>query len=217
MKRKTIGIIGLGRFGGTLAKQVAALGHEVCGIDIDEKVVQKLTPFITHSIVADFSDEETIRSLHLQDFDVVVIAIGDDLKAKLLTAMVLKELQAPYVVAKASSDMESKLLERVGVDLVIFPEMNMADRLAQMLTREYIVDYFQLSQDIGLVEMNTPTFMVGHTLEELSLRSRYGINIVAIKRHKSVMVPPNPKEPLTEEDMLILIGRNEDITKLSQL
>ncbi|SUP41086.1 potassium channel family protein [Veillonella criceti] len=217
MKRKTIGIIGLGRFGGTLAKQVAALGHEVCGIDIDEKVVQKLTPFITHSIVADFSDEETIRSLHLQDFDVVVIAIGDDLKAKLLTAMVLKELQAPYVVAKASSDMESKLLERVGVDLVIFPEMNMADRLAQMLTREYIVDYFQLSQDIGLVEMNTPAFMVGHTLEELSLRSRYGINIVAIKRHKSVMVPPNPKEPLTEEDMLILIGRNEDITKLSQL
>ncbi|WP_295238061.1 TrkA family potassium uptake protein [Veillonella sp.] len=217
MKRKTIGIIGLGRFGGTLAKQVAALGHEVCGIDIEEKVVQKYTPFLTHSLVADFSDEDTIRSLHLQEFDVVVIAIGDDLKAKLLTAMVLKELKAPYVVAKASSHMESKLLERVGVDLVIFPEMNMADRLAQMLTREYIVDYFQLSQDIGLVEMNTPQFMVGHSLLELGLRSRYGVNVVAIKRQKEVLAPPDPKEPLSEEDMLILIGRNEDITKVSQL
>lgn len=217
MKRKTIGIIGLGRFGGTLAKQVAALGHEVCGIDIEEKVVQKYTPFLTHSLVADFSDEDTIRSLHLQEFDVVVIAIGDDLKAKLLTAMVLKELKAPYVVAKASSHMESKLLERVGVDLVIFPEMNMADRLAQMLTREYIVDYFQLSQDIGLVEMNTPQFMVGHSLLELGLRSRYGVNVVAIKRQKEVLAPPDPKEPLSEEDMLILIGRNKDITKVSQL
>ena len=217
MKRKTIGIIGLGRFGGTLAKQVAALGHEVCGIDIEEKVVQKYTPFLTHSLVADFSDEDTIRSLHLQEFDVVVIAIGDDLKAKLLTAMVLKELKAPYVVAKACSHMESKLLERVGVDLVIFPEMNMADRLAQMLTREYIVDYFQLSQDIGLVEMNTPQFMVGHSLLELGLRSRYGVNVVAIKRQKEVLAPPDPKEPLSEEDMLILIGRNEDITKVSQL
>ncbi|WP_251440252.1 potassium channel family protein [Veillonella intestinalis] len=217
MKRKTIGIIGLGRFGGTLAKQVAALGHEVCGIDIDEKVVQKVAPFLTHSMVADFSDEETIRSLHLQEFDVVVIAIGDDLKAKLLSAMVLKELKAPYVVAKASSDMESKLLERVGVDLVIFPEMNMADRLAQMLTREYIVDYFQLSQDIGLVEMNTPEFMVGQSLVELSLRSRYGINVVAIKRDKEVLAPPEPKEPLKKDDLLILIGRNEDITKMSRL
>lgn len=216
MKRKTIGIIGLGRFGGTLAKQVAALGHEVVGIDIEETLVQKLASYLTHSIVADFSDEDTIRQLNLQELDVVVIAIGDNLKAKLLSAMVLKELHTPYIVAKASTTMESKLLERVGADLIIFPEMDMAERVAQMLTRENIVDYFQLSQDIGLVEMGIPQFMVGHTLVELDIRKHYNVNIVAVKRDKNVIAPPNPNNPLQDDDMLIVIGRNEDITKLSQ-
>lgn len=216
MKRKTIGIIGLGRFGGTLAKQIAALGHEVVGIDIEETLVQKLAPYLTHSIVGDFSDEDTIRQLNLQELDVVVIAIGDNLKAKLLSAMVLKELHTPYIVAKASTTMESKLLERVGADLIIFPEMDMAERVAQMLTRENIVDYFQLSQDIGLVEMGIPQFMVGHTLVELDIRKHYNVNIVAVKRDKNVIAPPNPNNPLQDDDMLIVIGRNEDITKLSQ-
>ena len=216
MKRKTIGIIGLGRFGGTLAKQVAAMGHEVVGIDIEEGLVQKLAPYLTHSIVADFSDEDTIRQLNLQELDVVVIAIGDNLKAKLLSAMVLKELHAPYIVAKASTEMESKLLEKVGADLIIFPEMDMAERVAQMLTRENIVDYFQLSQDIGLVEMGIPSFMIGHTLTEFDIRKKYNVNIVAVKRDKNVIAPPNPNNPLQDEDMLIVIGRNEDITKLSQ-
>ena len=216
MKRKTIGIIGLGRFGGTLAKQVAALGHEVVGIDIEETLVQKLAPYLTHSIVGDFSDEDTIRQLNLQELDVVVIAIGDNLKAKLLSAMVLKELHTPYIVAKASTTMESKLLERVGADLIIFPEMDMAERVAQMLTRENIVDYFQLSQDIGLVEMGIPQFMVGHTLVELDIRKHYNVNIVAVKRDKNVIAPPNPNNPLQDDDMLIVIGRNEDMTKLSQ-
>lgn len=216
MKRKTIGIIGLGRFGGTLAKQVAALGHEVVGIDIEETLVQKLAPYLTHSIVGDFSDEDTIRQLNLQELDVVVIAIGDNLKAKLLSAMVLKELHTSYIVAKASTTMESKLLERVGADLIIFPEMDMAERVAQMLTRENIVDYFQLSQDIGLVEMGIPQFMVGHTLVELDIRKHYNVNIVAVKRDKNVIAPPNPNNPLQDDDMLIVIGRNEDITKLSQ-
>jgi len=216
MKRKTIGIIGLGRFGGTLAKQVAALGHEVVGIDIEETLVQKLAPYLTHSIVGDFSDEDTIRQLNLQELDVVVIAIGDNLKAKLLSAMVLKELHTPYIVAKASTTMESKLLERVGADLIIFPEMDMAERVAQMLTRENIVDYFQLSQDICLVEMGIPQFMVGHTLVELDIRKHYNVNIVAVKRDKNVIAPPNPNNPLQDDDMLIVIGRNEDITKLSQ-
>ena len=216
MKRKTIGIIGLGRFGGTLAKQVAAMGHEVVGIDIEEGLVQKLAPYLTHSIVADFSDEDTIRQLNLQELDVVVIAIGDNLKAKLLSAMVLKELHAPYIVAKASTEMESKLLEKVGADLIIFPEMDMAERVAQMLTRENIVDYFQLSQDIGLVEMGITSFMIGHTLPELDIRKKYNVNIVAVKRDKNVIAPPNPNNPLQDEDMLIVIGRNEDITKLSQ-
>lgn len=214
MKRKSIGIIGLGRFGGTLAKQVTSLGHEVYGVDRDEKVVQKIAPYIAQSVVADFTDEDTIAELHLETLDMVVIAIGEDMNAKLLTAMVLKDLKAPYVVAKASSLMESKLLKKVGVDFIVYPEMDMAERVAQMLSGDHIVDYFQLSKDIGIVEMKTPAFMVDKSLKELELRKFYNVNVVAIKRNSEVIAPPDPNDKLQTTDMLILIGQNEEITKL---
>lgn len=214
MKRKSIGIIGLGRFGGTLAKQVTSLGHEVYGVDRDEKVVQKIAPYIAQSVVADFTDEDTIAELHLETLDMVVIAIGEDMNAKLLTAMVLKDLKAPYVVAKASSLMESKLLKKVGVDFIVYPEMDMAERVAQMLSGDHIVDYFQLSKDIGIVEMKTPAFMVDKSLKELELRKSYNVNVVAIKRNSEVIAPPDPNDKLQTTDMLILIGQNEEITKL---
>lgn len=214
MKRKSIGIIGLGRFGGTLAKQVTSLGHEVYGVDRDEKVVQKIAPYIAQSVVADFTDEDTIAELHLETLDMVVIAIGEDMNAKLLTAMVLKDLKAPYVVAKASSLMESKLLKKVGVDFIVYPEMDMAERVAQMLSGDHIVDYFQLSKDIGIVEMKTPAFMVDKSLKELELRKSYNVNVVAIKRNSEVVAPPDPNDKLQTTDMLILIGQNEEITKL---
>lgn len=214
MKRKSIGIIGLGRFGGTLAKQVTSLGHEVYGVDRDEKVVQKIAPYIAQSVVADFTDEDTIAELHLETLDMVVIAIGEDMNAKLLTAMVLKDLKAPYVVAKASSLMESKLLKKVGVDFIVYPEMDMAERVAQMLSGDHIVDYFQLSKDIGIVEMKTPAFMVDKSLKELELRKSYNVNVVAIKRNSEVIAPPDPNDKLQTTDMLILIGQNEEVTKL---
>lgn len=214
MKRKSIGIIGLGRFGGTLAKQVTELGHEVFGVDRDEKVVQKMAPYIAQSVVADFTDEDTIAELHLETLDMVVIAIGEDMNAKLLTAMVLKDLKAPYVVAKASSLMESKLLKKVGVDFIVYPEMDMAERVAQMLSGDHIVDYFQLSKDIGIVEIKTPLFMDGKSLMELELRKSYNVNVVAIKRDNEVIAPPDPTDKLRASDMLIIIGQNEEITKL---
>ncbi|MDY3974741.1 TrkA family potassium uptake protein [uncultured Veillonella sp.] len=214
MKRKSIGIIGLGRFGSTLAKKVTALGHEVYGVDRDEKVVQKLAPYIAQSVVADFTDEDTIAELHLETLDMVVIAIGEEMNAKLLTAMVLKDLKSPYIVAKASSLMESKLLKKVGVDFIVYPEIDMAERVAQMLSGDHIVDYFQLSKDIGIVEIKTPNFMVDKSLKELELRKSYNVNVVAIKRNNEVMAPPDPNDKLRATDMLILIGQNDEITKL---
>lgn len=216
MKRKSIGIIGLGRFGGTLAKQVTGLGHEVYGVDRDEKVVQKIAPYIAQSVIADFTDEDTVRELHLETLDVVVIAIGEDMNAKLLTAMVLQEIGCPYIVAKASTAIESKLLKKVGVDLIVYPEMDMAERVAQMLTGDHIVDYFQLSKDIGIVEIRTPQFMVDKNLKELELRKQYGVNIVALKRDNQIIATPDPNDRLRATDMLIVIGRNEEITKLGQ-
>lgn len=215
MKRKSIAIIGLGRFGSTLAKTVVALGHEVLGIDKDKTIVQKMVPYITQGIIADFNDEDAIRALHLEEFDVVVLSIGTDTQAKLLAALVLKEQNISYLVAKATSSTEGKLLRKIGVDEVIYPEFDMATRVAHMLTREHVLDYFELSNTIAIVEMVIPKFMIGKSLVELQLRDQYNINVVAIKRGNDIMAPPNPKEILQKTDIIIVIGDNYNISKLN--
>ena len=136
MKHKTIAVIGLGRFGGTVAKMLASMDHEVLGVDIDPEVVQKISPFITHAIVADTTDEEAIKALALSQFDIVIVAIGDNIQANLMTSMLLKEMNMPYVVSKAENALQGKMLKKMGVDKVIYPEYDVAQRLAQSLTRE---------------------------------------------------------------------------------
>ncbi len=216
MEKKSIAIIGLGRFGMTMAKAIAEMDHEVMGIDIDEDVVQRISPYITHAAVADTTDEDALRALSLNQFDVVVVAIGDNLEANLMTAMLLKELGVKYVVAKSQDKMQGKMLDRIGVDLVVYPECDMALRISQMLTRNHVVDYLTLSKDIGLVEMETPKFLVGKTLIESNLRESYNLSVVALKRGDEIIVPPDPKMVLEKMDLLMLIGRDADISKLEK-
>ncbi len=216
MEKKSIAIIGLGRFGMTMAKAIAEMDHEVMGIDIDEDVVQRISPYITHAAVADTTDEDALRALSLNQFDVVVVAISDNLEANLMTAMLLKELGVKYVVAKSQDKMQGKMLDRIGVDLVVYPECDMALRISQMLTRNHVVDYLTLSKDIGLVEMETPKFLVGKTLIESNLRESYNLSVVALKRGDEIIVPPDPKMVLEKMDLLMLIGRDADISKLEK-
>lgn len=181
MTKKSIAVIGLGRFGSTVAKTVANMGHEVLGVDKDEDMVQKISPYVTHAVVADTSDEDALRELSLNQFDVVVIGIGDNLQGNLMTAMLVKEIGVEYIIAKAQDIMQGKLLEKIGVDLVIYPESDMAIRVAQMLVREHVVDYLQLSKDIGLVEMETPEYLQGKNLIEANIRVRFNVSVVAIR------------------------------------
>ena len=183
MTKKSIAVIGLGRFGSTVAKTVANMGHEVLGVDKDEDMVQKISPYVTHAVVADTSDEDALRELSLNQFDVVVIGIGDNLQGNLMTAMLVKEIGVEYIIAKAQDIMQGKLLEKIGVDLVIYPESDMAIRVAQMLVREHVVDYLQLSKDIGLVEMETPEYLQGKNLIEANIRVRFNVSVVAIRRN----------------------------------
>lgn len=216
MTKKSIAVIGLGRFGSTVAKTVANMGHEVLGVDKDEDMVQKISPYVTHAVVADTSDEDALRELSLNQFDVVVIGIGDNLQGNLMTAMLVKEIGVEYIIAKAQDIMQGKLLEKIGVDLVIYPESDMAIRVAQMLVREHVVDYLQLSKDIGLVEMETPEYLQGKNLIEANIRVRFNVSVVAIRRNNDVIAPPDPHGPLMASDMLLIIGRDEDITRLER-
>ena len=214
MKRQSIMIIGLGQFGSTVAKSLIELDQEVLGVDIDADIVQRATTFLTHAVVADAPDELVLQSLELGQYDIVIVAIGDNTQANLMTSMMLKELNVPYVVSKAESELQGKMLKKIGVDMVLYPERDMAMRLAQSLTRDYVLDYLQLSNDIGLVEIETPEFLVGKTLIESGLRERYQLSVVAVKTGNDIEVPPKPNRPLTEADRLILIGRIHDIDEL---
>lgn len=216
MNKQAVAVIGLGRFGATVAKTLSAQGHEVLGVDINEETVQRISPYVTHAVVADTSDEDALRALSLNQFDDVVIGIGDNVQGNLMTAMLVKEVGAKYIVAKAQSTLQGRLLEKIGVDLVIYPESDMALRVAQMLVREHVIDYLQLSKDIGLVEMETPAFLQGKTLIEANIRAKYNVNVVAIKRDNDVLAPPDPNDPLRGTDTLMIIGRDPDITRLEE-
>ena len=215
MKNKTIAVIGLGRFGTTIAKLLASMNHEVLGVDIDPEVVQKISPYITHAIVADTTDEEAIKALALSQFDLVIVAIGDNVQANLMTSMLLKEMHIPKIVAKAENTLQGKMLSKIGVDQVIYPEFDMAQRLAQSLTREHVMDYLQLSKSVSLIEINMPLFMVGSCLKESNLREKYNLNAVGIRRGDDLEVPPNPTTILSAEDKLLIIGKNSDLDALT--
>ena len=215
MKHKTIAVIGLGQFGSTVAKMLASMDHEVLGVDIDPEVVQKISPFITHAIVADTTDGEAIKALALSQFDIVIVAIGDNVQANLMTSMLLKEMNMPYVVSKAESDLQGKMLKKMGVDMVIYPEYDVAQRLVQSLTRDYVMDYLQLSKNISLIEIKVPTFLVGSNLKDSNLREKYNLNAVGIRRGEDLEVPPNPITILGEDDKLLVIGNNSDLDALT--
>ena len=215
MKHKTIAVIGLGQFGSTVAKMLASMDHEVLGVDIDPEVVQKISPFITHAIVADTTDGEAIKALALSQFDIVIVAIGDNVQANLMTSMLLKEMNMPYVVSKAESDLQGKMLKKIGVDMVIYPEYDVAQRLVQSLTRDYVMDYLQLSKNISLIEIKMPSFMVGTCLKDSNLREKYNLNAVGIRRGEDLEVPPNPITILGEDDKLLVIGNNSDLDALT--
>lgn len=215
MKHKTIAVIGLGRFGSTIAKMLASMNHEVLGVDIDPEVVQKISPFITHAIVADTTDEEAIKALALSQFDIVIVAIGDNIQANLMTSMLLKEMNMPYVVSKAENALQGKMLKKMGVDKVIYPEYDVAQRLAQSLTRDHVMDYLQLSKNISLIEIKMPTFLVGANLKDSNLREKYNLNAVGIRRGEDLEVPPNPITILGEDDKLLVIGNNSDLDALT--
>ena len=215
MKHKTIAVIGLGQFGGTVAKMLASMKHEVLGVDIDPEVVQKISPFITHAIVADTTDEEAIKALALSQFDIVIVAIGDNIQANLMTSMLLKEMNMPYVVSKAENALQGKMLKKMGVDKVIYPEYDVAQRLAQSLTRDHVMDYLQLSKNISLIEIKMPTFLVGSNLKDSNLREKYNLNAVGIRRGEDLEVPPNPITILGEDDKLLVIGNNSDLDALT--
>ena len=210
-------VIGLGRFGQTLARQLCMLGADVLAMDVRNDLVQQVADDVTHAVVGDAQDKEVLRALGVKDFDCAIIAIGSDLAASVLTTMNLKELEVPYIICKAHDETHRRVLEKLGVDRVIIPEQENAQRLARSLNSHNVLDYIELSEDYGILEVPAPKSWVGKTLKELNVRAKLGVNIIAVESGKTTNVSPSADYQILSGDILVVLGDNYSLEAVQKL
>ena len=213
---KSFLVIGLGRFGTAVAEELSALGQEVLALDVDEENVQRIADHVTQAIQGDAQEEAVLRSVGARNFDCCVVAVGADMEASILITVMLKEMGAKYIVAKAMTPIHARVLERVGADRVVLPEIDMGQRLAQRLARTNVVDYIGVSDEFSIVEIHPPKSWVGNSLGKLGVRAKHQINVLAIRHGVGghVDVTPQADQIIGADDLLIVIGTNENVDKL---
>lgn len=214
---KTYVVIGLGRFGSALARQLCKLGAEVLAMDVRSALVQQVAGDVTQAVVGDAQDKEVLRSLGIRNFDCAIIAIGDNLGASVLIAMNLKELGVPYIVCKAHDETHRKVLEKLGVDRVVIPEQEHAQRLGRSLYSHNVLDYIELSEAYGILEVPAPKPWIGKSLKELNVRAKLGVNIIAVENGKKTNVSPPADYAIREGDIMVVLGDNYALEALQKL
>lgn len=216
MKNKQFAVIGLGRFGENLIRELTNSGYEVLAIDTNNERVNDTAEFATHAVQADAMDEQALKALGIRNFDVVVVAIGHNIQANILATIILKEMGVKKIIAKAQSALHGKVLEKIGADLVIYPEKDMAIKLARSLISQNILEQIRLSTDYSIMELVTPKVFSGKSLIELRLGEKMGITVLAIKQAEDIIVAPR-EQKINRGDVLVALGKNEDLEKVSNL
>lgn len=209
-------VIGLGRFGSSVAKTLAEKNYDVLAIDKEKDKVQKVYNIVTHAVVADSTNKDTMVTLGVRNFDVAVVSIGNDIQANILTTLILKELGVPQVIVKAQDELHGNLLSKVGADKIVYPERDMGIRVAHNLISSNVLDYLDFSPEYSIIELMATPAIVGKTLSELNFRSRYKVNVVAIKHNNRMIVSPGADQVILDNDNLIVMGRNSDLHKLQK-
>jgi len=214
--KKEFVVIGLGRFGGSICRALAEEGMEVLAIDMDEDRVNEFSMIASHAVVGDTTDESVVKSLGIRNFDHVIVAIGDDIQSSILTTLILKELGVNKITVKAQNDYHEKVLKKIGADHVVHPERDMGRRIAHSMVSNNVLDYLELSDEHSIVEIVANNRLSGHTIIDLDIRAKYGINIVAIKRKNEIIVSPKADEEIQVNDILIVIGADVDINRFEK-
>ncbi|MBO7662936.1 MAG: TrkA family potassium uptake protein [Clostridia bacterium] len=207
-------VIGLGRFGFELAVRLYACGEEVLAIDTDEAIVNRIADRVTRAVTADAQDYDVLARLGADHVDRAVVAIGSDLGASALITMNLKTLKVPYILCKAQNDTHKEILERLGANRVIIPERETADKLALGLTSTGIMEYIELSDEYGILEINAPLKWAGRSIRELNLRSRFGANVLATREGEKLIIPPDIERPVRRDDVFVVLGPYSTMKKM---
>ena len=210
-------VIGLGKFGSQAAKRLCELGCEVLAIDRNGDLVQPISNLVTQAVVGDARDKEVLRALGAKDFECAIVAIGDNLADSVLATMNLKELGVPYIVCKASDETHRQVLMKLGADKVVIPEQEHADRLAKNLSSPNVLDYIELSDECGIIEIPAPKGWQGKSLKELNVRAKLGVNIIAIKQGSKINVSPAADYRIEEADIMVVLGDTAALTAVQKL
>lgn len=211
--KKSVAVLGLGIYGCSLAETLCSLGEDVLVADIDEKIIKEMAPKVTAAVCADLSKEDEVVALGLQNMDIVIICMGGNIAASILSVSIAKEKGVHTVIAKASSPRMKSILKRVGADKIIDPEREGGIRTARIVASRHIHDYFEIDENLCIVELHPKPDWVGHDLVELNLRKQYNMNVAAIKKHNGNWGYVNPLHILREDDLLMIIIEKSDINK----
>ncbi len=221
MPRRSFAVIGLGRFGSATAVTLSELGQDVIGIDSSEERVREMSDVLLQAVQLDATDEKALRAAGIHTVDVAIISIGENIESSVLVVMLVKELGIKTIIAKAVTPLHGRILEKLGVSRVVFPEREMAQRLAHSLVVPNVLEYIELSRDFSIVEIPAPAEFVGKTLRQLELRSRYGLTLIALKRPTDrglvTNISPGADDPIQAGDVLALLGSHERLAQLERL
>jgi trk system potassium uptake protein TrkA len=215
MKKEFV-VIGLGRFGGSIVRELVEQGADVMAIDKFADRVDEFASIATQAIVADTTDESVLKSLGIRNFEHVIVAIGEDIQSSILTTLMLKEIGVNKITVKAQNDYHEKVLRKIGADQVVHPERDMGIRIANNMISNNVLDYLELSDEHSIMEIKANELLAGSTLIDLDIRANYGINIVAIKRGNEILVSPQATEEIQVNDILIVIGADSDIIRFEK-
>ena len=208
---KQVLLIGLGRYGQNIAVRLNEMGHQVMAVDKDEKRVNAILDIVTNAQIGDSTDREFLESLGVRNFDYVIIAIAGDFESSIITTVMVKELGAPNVISRASSEIQEQLLKNNGADVVIYPEKTVGIWTANRYVSEHVLDYFDLADGYSIYEISMPDSWVGKTLASMDIRSKYGINILAVRSGEHLNVTMDPNEKFVKSQSLLVLGKSENV------
>ena len=211
---KQFAVIGLGRFGASVARTLAKMGHEVLAVDDDEEMVNSVAEEVAYVAQANVLDERALKSLGLRNFDTVIVAIGHEVKASILVTVMLKEMGVGKIVAKANDELHGRVLQKVGADLVVFPEREMGIRVAHSLVSRNIIDQIHLSPEFSIAEMVAPSSFIGKSLMESAMRQKHGITVIAIRRGDDLIISPDANQVVQKGDILLVIGSEAKLERI---
>jgi len=227
---KQFAVIGLGRFGSSVARKLSEKGHQVLAIDKDGEKVQDASSYVTQSVELDAGDEKGLKAIGIEGVDCVIVSIGGaNLQASILITVILKDIGIKEIIAKAANELHAKVLRKVGATRVVFPEQEMGVRLANSLVSPKILEQIELSRDYSIIETLPPKEFIGKSLRKLEIRARHGITVIAIKEKKAlgsrkedgeisrvINILPEADYVIKEDEVLVVIGGTKDIEKLKK-